>query len=93
MYTLEAPVRRALGVQALQLLRLADVGAKSDDLGAVGLLEPPQNDRRVQSTRVRQYDLHFSVPNARRAKRRDYTVAPTGRKRARRQYRKQSLGN
>ncbi len=40
-----------------QLLGLAEVGRVGDDLGAVGLLEPGQDDRGVEAAGVRQDDL------------------------------------
>ena len=45
-------------LQALELLRLADVGRERDDFGPIILLEPLQNDRGVQAARICQYDFH-----------------------------------
>ncbi len=50
--------RQRLFLQALELLRLADVGRERDDLGFVVFLEPLQNDRGVQAARICQYDFH-----------------------------------
>jgi hypothetical protein len=46
-----------LGARRLQLLALAEIGGESDDFAAVGVLQPLQDHRGVQSARISQYDL------------------------------------
>mmetsp|Transcript_21646 Transcript_21646/g.36169 ORF Transcript_21646/g.36169 Transcript_21646/m.36169 type:complete len:344 (-) Transcript_21646:133-1164(-) len=41
----------------LQFLSLAEIGGEGDDLAAVGVLQPSQNHRGVQTTRVCQHHL------------------------------------
>ena len=51
-----AGLRGLLG-EAVELLGLADVGAPGDDLAAVGLLEPREDDARVEPAGVGEDDL------------------------------------
>ena len=44
-------------LRGLELLALAQVGREGDDLGAVGLLQPFQNNRRVEAARVGEHDF------------------------------------
>src|SRR5262249_20681083 len=46
-----------LAPRRLQLLALAEVGREGDDLAAVGLLQPLQDDRRVETARVGEHHL------------------------------------
>jgi hypothetical protein len=55
----------------LELLALAQVGGEGHDLAIVGVLQPAQDDRRVQAARIRQNNLlhrlgHLRNPFARR---------------------------
>ena len=61
------PGLNGLFVQALQLFLLADVGAEGDDFSGVSLLEPGNQHRGVQATRICQYNLHGRSINFKRA--------------------------
>jgi hypothetical protein len=45
-------------LQSLEFLLLADVGAKGDHFGGVGLLDPREQDRGIQSAGVCQNNFH-----------------------------------
>ena len=49
--------RLGLGTRRLQLLALADVGGEGDDLAAVGLLQPAQDDRGVEPAGIGKHHL------------------------------------
>ena len=53
----DAPVRERLLADGLELLALADVGAEGDDLAAVGLVQPAQDDGGVEAAGVGEHDL------------------------------------
>ena len=46
-----------LAARRLELLALAEIGGESDDLAAIGLLQPAQDDRGVEPARIGQHDL------------------------------------
>ncbi len=46
--------------QPFQLLLLANIGGECDDLRVIGFAQPFNDDRRVQSAGVSQYDFHSS---------------------------------
>ena len=48
-----------LGLETVELLLLADVGAVADDFGFVGLLDPFDDDRGVETSRIRDDNFHF----------------------------------
>ncbi len=52
--------RLGLAPRRLQLLALADIGGEGDDLAAIGLLQPAQDDRGVEPARIGQHNpFHF----------------------------------
>ena len=53
---LDAEQQRLLP-RRLELLTLAEIGGEGDDLAAVGLLQPFQNDRRVEAARIGEHDF------------------------------------
>ncbi len=50
--------RERLGFQAVEFLLLADIRAERDHFRPVRLLEPTEDDRRVQTARIRDDDFH-----------------------------------
>src|SRR5690606_25104013 len=50
---------QGLGLRLLDLLALADVGREGDDLGAVGGLQPVEDDRGVEPARVGEHHLAY----------------------------------
>ncbi len=51
------PSITALLAGRLQLLALAEIGGEGDHLGLVGLLQPLQDDRRIEAARIGEHDL------------------------------------
>jgi hypothetical protein len=47
-----------LGLETLQLLFLAHVRGEADDFRLIRLLDPLEDDRGVQTARIRQYNFH-----------------------------------
>jgi hypothetical protein len=60
--TLRGAALASLGLEARELLLLADVGGEADDFRAVGFLEPAEDDRGVEAARIREYDFHVMLP-------------------------------
>ncbi len=46
-------------MQAIQFLRLPDIGGEGNDVGLVIILQPAQDDGCVEPAGIGQYDFHF----------------------------------
>ena len=58
MFSAGTPISSALAWAGSTFFTLTEVGGERDDLGAVRLLEPTQDDGGVETTAVGEYDLH-----------------------------------
>src|SRR5258705_11364812 len=56
-------LRRAGGQRLLfesaEFFSLAHIGGEADDFALIGLLEPPEYHRRIESTRICEHDLAY----------------------------------
>ena len=53
-----------LGVEPVEFLLLADVGAKGDHFGVIGFLEPGEQHGGVESPGIGEHDLHGNLDGA-----------------------------